>query len=59
MLIQDDRDLQKFLRTCQIEEKEIKREWWNLPRFTVDFCIYSVWPRREAGAQWIQGVFTC
>ena len=27
MLIQDDRDLQEFLRTYQIEEKEIKREW--------------------------------
>lgn len=27
ILIRDDRDLQKFLHTYQIEEKEIKREW--------------------------------
>ena len=27
MLIRDDRDLQSFLRTYQVEEEEIKREW--------------------------------
>ena len=27
MLIRDDSVLQEFLRTYQIEEKEIKREW--------------------------------
>ena len=27
MLIRDDRDLQEFLQTYQIEEKEIKKEW--------------------------------